>query len=117
MSKQDDLIGKVIGKYEILEEAGRGGMATVFRGKDRYINRAVAVKILPPQLVHDPHFYERFRREITIVSELEHPHIIPIYDYGRTDNSIPYLIMRFMGGGTFKQHKKDQFLSKTLHCL
>lgn len=99
---KDDLIGKTLGQYEILEEIGRGGMATVYRARQLSINRIVAVKVLPPNLLHDPGFFERFEREVDVVAHLEHPHILPIYDYGKAEG-VPYIAMRYLAGGSLAQ--------------
>jgi serine/threonine protein kinase len=98
----DDLIGKTIGQYTIESELGRGGMATVYRATQTSMNRSVAIKVLPRALLHDPTFYERFRREVDLVARLEHPHILPIYDFGQADG-IPYIVMRYLGGGSLQQ--------------
>lgn len=99
---RDDLIGKKLGQYEILEEIGRGGMATVYTARQGSINRIVAVKVLPRHFLHDPGFFERFEREVDVIAHLEHPHILPIYDYGKADD-MPYIAMRFLGGGSMAQ--------------
>lgn len=99
---QDDLIGKTLGQFEIIEEIGRGGMATVYKARQRSMNRVVAIKVLPRQMLHDPNFYERFTREVDVISHLEHPHIVPIYDYGQ-DDGLPYIAMRYLGGGSLEQ--------------
>lgn len=98
----DALIGKTLGQYTILEEAGRGGMATVYLAKQNSMNRNVAIKVLPPHFLHDPNFLERFKREVEVISHLEHPHILPIYDYGEAEG-VPYIAMRFLGGGSMAQ--------------
>lgn len=98
----DDLIGKQVGQYEIIEEIGRGGMATVYRARQKSMNRTVAIKVLPRHLLHDPGFFERFEREVDVIAHLEHPHILPTYDYGQAE-SIPYIVMRFLGGGSMEQ--------------
>jgi len=98
----DELIGQTLGQYTILEEAGRGGMATVYLAKQTSMNRNVAVKVLPPHFLHDPNFLERFKREVEVISHLEHPHILPIYDYGEAEG-VPYIAMRFLGGGSMAQ--------------
>ncbi len=97
----DEIIGKTLGQYEIIEEIGRGGMATVYRARQTSMNRIVAVKVLPRNLLHDPGFYERFEREVDVVAHLEHPHILPIYDYGK-DEGVPYIVMRYLGGGSLR---------------
>lgn len=99
---QDDLLGRTLGQFEILEEIGRGGMATVYRARQTSIKRVVAVKVLPRTLLHDPSFYERFTREVEVVAHLEHPHILPIYDYGEVEG-IPYIAMRYLAGGSMAQ--------------
>lgn len=99
MQPQDDLIGKRLGQYEIIGEIGRGGMATVYRARQASINRTIAIKVLPPQFMHDPSFFERFKREVDVIANLEHPHILPIYDYGEVDG-LPFIAIRYLGGGT-----------------
>ncbi|NWF70352.1 MAG: serine/threonine protein kinase [Chloroflexi bacterium] len=99
---KDQLIGKTLGQYAILEEVGRGGMATVYRARQSSMNRIVAVKVLPPALMHDPGFYERFQREVDVISHLEHPHILPIYDFGQFEG-MPFIVMRYLGGGSLAQ--------------
>ncbi len=101
-SSLTNLSGKRMGQFEILDEIGRGGMATVYRARQTSINRMVAIKILPPALMHDPAFYERFTREVDVIAHLEHPHILPIYDYGEAEG-VPYIAMRFLAGGSMAQ--------------
>ncbi len=98
----DDLLGKTLGQFEIIEEIGRGGMATVYSARQTSMNRTVAIKVLPRHLMHDPNFYERFEREVDVIAHLEHPHILPIYDYGQSEN-IPFIAMRYLGGGSMEQ--------------
>jgi serine/threonine protein kinase len=95
-----------IGRYEIKSELGRGGMATVYRGYDPRFEREVAVKVLPPELLHaDPQFRMRFEREAKIIAQLEHPSIVPVYDVGEENNQ-PYFVMRFMSGGSLTDRIK-----------
>jgi serine/threonine-protein kinase len=93
---------RTIGRYEIREELGRGGMATVFRGFDPRFKREVAVKLLPREFLHDPNFRARFDREATTIASLEHSGIVPVYDFGEEDGQ-PYLVMRFMPGGSLAE--------------
>ncbi len=93
------LIGRNLGKYEIIELLGRGGMATVYKGYQQEIDRYVAIKVLPPHPGQDPQFIERFRLEARTVARLQHPHILPVYDYG-VENDILYLVMAYVEGGT-----------------
>src|SRR5689334_22608331 len=86
-------------EYEIIEELGRGGMAMVYRARDRQLEREVAVKVLPFSLAFDTEFVERFQREARTAAQLEHPNIIPIYRVGRSGRVI-YFVMKFLRGGS-----------------
>ncbi len=88
-----------IGKYQIRGELGRGGMATVYEAWDPTFDRKVALKVLPDELLHDGTFRQRFEREAKTIAALEHPAIVPVYEYGEADNKV-YLAMRYMGGGS-----------------
>ena len=94
-----DLIGKSIGQYQIVEQIGLGGMATVYKAYQPSIDRYVAIKILPKQLAHDPNFVKRFQHEARAIAALEHPHILPIHDFD-TEGEYTYLVMRYVEGGT-----------------
>lgn len=95
----DFLIGKTIGQYQIQEQIGQGGMATVYRAYQPSINRQVAVKILPSQYAQDPNFVKRFEQEAKAIAALEHPHILPVYDFG-TQEGLTYMVMRYIKTGT-----------------
>ena len=100
-----------IGRYEIKSELGRGGMATVYLGYDPRFEREVAVKVLPPELLHaDPQFRLRFAREAKIIASLEHHSIVPVYDVGADDDQ-PYFVMRYMTGGSLSERIKAGILS------
>ena len=86
-------------EYEIIEELGRGGMAMVYRARDRQLEREVAVKVLPFSLAFDTEFVERFQREARTAAQLEHPNIISIYRVGRSGRVI-YFVMKFLRGGS-----------------
>jgi len=88
-----------IGRYEVVQELGRGGMAIVYLARDPNINRQVAVKILPRQFTFDPQFRARFQREAEVIASLEHGFIVPVYDYGEHEDQ-PFIVMRYMPGGT-----------------
>ncbi|NUM46965.1 MAG: protein kinase, partial [Anaerolineales bacterium] len=88
-----------IGRYELKAELGTGGMATVYRAFDPHFRREVAVKVLPRELLHNREFRTRFEREATTIASLEHPAIVPVYDFGES-NGQPYLVMRLMNGGS-----------------
>jgi len=84
-------------EYEILEELGRGGMAIVFRAKEKLLDREVAIKVLPFSLAFDKEFVERFQREARTAAKLEHPGIIPVYRVGKAGRVI-YFVMKFLRG-------------------
>ena len=88
-----------IGRYEVIEKLGKGGMATVYLASDPYIKRQVAVKVLPKQFTHDPEFRIRFQQEAQVVAALEHAYIVPIYDFGELEDQ-PFIVMRYLPGGT-----------------
>ena len=95
-----------IGRYEVLSELGRGGMATVYKAHDPSVDREVAVKVLPHEFLHDPQFRGRFEREIKTVAQLEHPAIVPVYDVGEEDGQ-PFFVMRNMTGGSLSDMLKQ----------
>lgn len=99
-------IPEKIGRYEIKGELGRGGFATVYRAYDPRFEREVAIKFLPPELIHsDPQFRLRFEREAKIIAKLEHPSIVPVYDVGEENNQ-PYFVMRYMSGRSLSERIK-----------
>ncbi len=100
-SVSSSLIGRRLGKYEIIELLGQGGMATVYKGYQPDIDRFVAVKVLPPHPGQDRQFVDRFRLEARTIAQLQHPHILPMHDYG-SDADILYLIMAYVSGGSLK---------------
>jgi len=101
-----------IGRYEIKSEIGRGGMATVYRAYDPHFQRDVALKILPRELLHEQNFRARFEREAKTVAALEHSAIVPVYDFGE-ENGQPYLVMRFLPGGSLTDRLKEDHFSFT----
>jgi serine/threonine-protein kinase len=88
-----------IGRYEIKQEIGRGGMATVYEAYDPRFERTVALKMLPREFMHEAEFRARFTREARTIATLEHPAIVPVYDFGEEDGQ-PFLVMRLMTGGS-----------------
>ena len=89
-------------RYEIREELGVGGMATVYRAYDPMFEREVALKILKKELLEDPQVRERFERETKIIARLEHPAIVPVYDVG-FDNGQLFYVMRYMAGRSLSE--------------
>lgn len=96
-----DLSGKPLGQYQLIKPINSGGMATIYTANQPSLDRIVAIKILPDYLIDQPGFLERFATEAHAIAKLDHPHILPIYDYGQADR-IPYLVMKHVTGGTLK---------------
>lgn len=94
--------GTKIGAYEITEKLGQGGMATVYKAHHDRLDRFVAIKVLHPAFKDNEDFLNRFSREAKVVARLEHPHIVPVYDYAEHDG-YPYLVMRYVAGETLKE--------------
>ncbi|MCL4263127.1 MAG: protein kinase [Anaerolineae bacterium] len=90
-----------LGPYVLLEEVGYGGMATVYRAHQPSVERDVAVKVILRARLDDPEAVQRFQREARLIARLEHPHILPVYDFdGRHDP--PYIVMRYLDSGTLR---------------
>jgi len=94
-------VGENVGPYRIIEQLGQGGMATVFKAYHASLDRYVAIKALHPAFNQDVTFEARFQREARVVAKLEHPHIVPVYDYAEHEKR-PYLVMKFIEGDTLK---------------
>jgi serine/threonine protein kinase len=92
-----------IRNYEIIAEAGQGGFSRVYRAYQPSIRREVAIKVIRPEHASQRDFMERFHMEAEMIGRLEHPHIVPLYDFW-TDNNGAYLVMRWMKGGTLGHH-------------
>ena len=107
--------GKTLGQYQIGEMLGEGGMGVVYKAMQSGVNRAVVVKVLSASVKDNPQMLERFKRELDIIAQLEHPYILPVYDFGEFEGN-PYIVMRFMGGGSLldvlerRSLKRDQIL-------
>lgn len=93
---------KELGKYEILEEIGRGGFGTVYKARDASLDRVIALKVLHPQLTIDPKFIQRFRHEAQTAANLRHPHIVTIHDVGEESGQY-FLAMAFLPGEALSQ--------------
>lgn len=93
--------GENVGPYRIIEQLGQGGMATVYKAYHAALDRYVAIKALHPAFGEDQSFLARFQREARLVAKLEHPNIVPVYDYSEHEGR-PYLVMKFIEGDTLK---------------
>lgn len=103
------MVAQTFGRYEIKKQLGRGGMATVYLAHDPRFGRDVALKVLPPQFLHEEQFRARFEREAKTIAMLEHKAIVPVYDFGEHDGQ-PYLVMRYMTGGTLEDKVRREGL-------
>lgn len=100
------MAGKTIARYEIQSEIGRGGMAAVYLAYDPNFRRNVAVKLISGNLQENLTIRERFEREAHLIAKIEHPAIVPVYDYGEQDNQL-YLVMRYMPGDALTRKIKE----------
>ena len=112
-----NLISKVLrSRYEVLEKIGEGGMAIVYKAKDKLLNRFVAVKVLKEEYANDENFVKRFRAEAQSAAALTHPNIVSVYDVGTEDDgNINYIIMELLETQTLKDYiEKNGALSNEL---
>jgi len=98
----DITVGQRLGKYQILGEIGRGGMATVYKAFDTGLQRHVALKVLLPRLAADDQVLRRFEREATTAANLKHPNIVTIHDVGSADG-YHFLVMELLEGCTLRE--------------
>src|SRR5262249_44559489 len=111
------LIGQTIKGYEIDTCVARGGFGAVYHAFQPSVKREVAVKVILPQFADKPDFIRRFEAEAQIIAQLEHPHIVPLYDYWRSTDGA-YLVMRWLPftlSASIKQHYWE--LQPTLRLL
>src|SRR5574338_276825 len=95
------------GHYSLERELGRGGMGVVYLARDVALDRAVAIKLLPPILAAQPTFRERFLREARTAARLAHPNIVPIHTVQERDGFV-YFVMAYVPGGTLGQRVREQ---------
>jgi serine/threonine-protein kinase len=95
------MIGTRLGPYEIVDEIGKGGMATVYRAYQPTMGRFVAVKVIHRAISGDTRAVDRFMREARLIAQLEHPHLVPVYDFDPIHEP-PFIVMRYVEGGTLK---------------
>jgi formylglycine-generating enzyme required for sulfatase activity/serine/threonine protein kinase len=98
----EDLAGRQFGPYHVVAPLGEGGMAAVYQAYQPSVDRHVALKVLSRYFTSDPQFLERFRREAKVVAQLQHPHILPVFDFGESD-SYAFLVMPFVKRGTLAE--------------
>src|SRR5436309_2863875 len=96
------LPGTRLGPYEILTEAGSGGMGEVYKARDTRLDRIGAIKVLPESFLHDPGRRQRLEREARAVSSLSHPNICALYDVGHQEG-VDFLVMEYLEGETLAE--------------
>lgn len=106
----EDLTGKQFGAYQIVAPLGEGGMAAVYRAQQPAMKRFVAMKVLPRKLAESGEFTARFQREALLLAQLQHPHILPVFDYGQ-EGGYSYIIMPLLQGGTLADLLRSRRLS------
>ncbi len=103
---------KRLGKYELRERQGYGGMAEVWKAFDTQLKRYVAIKILHPKLLEDPNFVTRFELEAQLIASLHHPNIVQIHDFHvsrppESEGTFAYMVMAYIEGGTLANYIKQ----------
>src|SRR6266704_644223 len=98
-----------LGKYELLERLGHGGMAEVWKAFDTQLRRYVAIKLLHANLQQDPNFITRFKREAQLIASLHHPNIVQIHDFQvshppESESPIAYMVMTYVEGWTLADY-------------
>ncbi len=99
-------------QYQVVEHIGRGGMADVWSARDQRLNRLVAIKTIAQSLSADDDPIALFEQEAQTIAQMEHPHILPIYDFGDYRNNL-YIVMRYITGGSLEDQLKDDPVSLT----
>ncbi|RLC67291.1 MAG: hypothetical protein DRI48_02690 [Chloroflexi bacterium] len=97
--KKDNLAGTRLGEYQIVEQVGRGATSTIYKAFQPKLNRYVAIKVLRPFFADEEAFRERFVREAQAVAQLDHPNILPIYDFDQHGDFV-YLVMQYVDSGS-----------------
>jgi serine/threonine-protein kinase len=95
----EDLSGQQFDRYQIIQPLGEGGMAAVYKAYQPSMDRMVALKVLPRQFATLPDFVARFQQEVRVLARLQHPHILPVFDYG-VSNGYSYIVMPYIEAGT-----------------
>src|SRR5437667_9707425 len=107
-----------LGRYHLLRRIGKGGMGEVWLAEDPRLHRQVAIKTLPMHNQSDREFLQRFEREARAAAALNHPHILPVHDYGEqtlsNEQALTYIVMPYVSGGTLNDRIKMLSANNTL---
>ena len=104
----DSLVGRTIGRYEIIERIGEGGMARLYRARHTYLKQDFAVKILFGDLAASGLLVNRFHREAQAVSQIKHVNVVQTVDFGKTDEGLSFMVMEYIDGITLSQFMRQQ---------
>ncbi len=96
-----DLTGQRLGQYQILARVGKGSVSTIYKAYQPKLDRFVAVKVLSPHVVDEEGFLERFTQEARAVAQLDHPNIVPVYDFDQVGD-IAYIVLKYVESGTLR---------------
>jgi hypothetical protein len=113
----DPWTGRILPRYEIQERLGGGGMGVVYKARDRRLDRAVALKFLPPHILADADAHARFMNEARAASALDHPNICTIYEFDSTPDGHPFIAMAYVPGRTLQEliRQGPLQISRALH--
>ncbi|MCB1079496.1 MAG: serine/threonine protein kinase, partial [Verrucomicrobiae bacterium] len=105
-----DVLGGQLPGYDVVRFVGKGGMGAIYEGKQRNLERRVAIKLMPKELYRAEdlagyQFEERFQREAKAMARLDHPSIVGVYDFGKTSGDDYYLVMEFIDGMDIHQYR------------
>jgi serine/threonine protein kinase len=113
----DDIIGRQLGDYQIIEQIGKGGMASVYRAYQPSLDRDVAIKVLPPYYAEqDDSFTQRFKREAKAIAGLRHPNILMVLEAGEQDD-MAYIVMEYVDAGTLKDRLREPISLREIYSL
>lgn len=111
-------LGKLLPQYDIESLLGRGGMCAVYRARQKSLDRLVAIKILPPDVVDEEmNFAERFKNEARTMAKMNHPAIVHVYGYGETTEGQPYIVMEYIDGTDVARMISSQTRLPSEHAL
>src|SRR5262245_30825988 len=100
--------GPIAGRYDLGEQIARGGMGVVYRAHDRLLNRTVAVKVMRSRFMDRPDLLRRFLAEARINGRLQHPGVVPVYEYGTLPDTRPFIAMKLIEGQTLARLLRDR---------
>ena len=101
-SSKDPFLGQMVGSYRLVEQIGQGGMGQVYRAVHGSIGQVVAVKVLGRNRAEDPRSHERFLKEAKLLSQLQHPGLVQVFDFGQLPSGDSYIMMELLAGESLR---------------